>query len=83
MLQFILYTGAVAAAGSYTESSLPMHIIDLNCTGNEQSLFDCPQNAFVGIHSCNIGSDASLICQGVTTNLLCTCLYNVRLFVNH
>ena len=57
--------GAIAAEGSYTENSLPMHIIDLNCTGREQRLFDCPHNALVGIHSCGSGYDASIRCQGL------------------
>ena len=41
-----------------------MHIIDLNCTGSEQRLFDCPHNALVGIYSCGSTDDASLRCQG-------------------
>ena len=41
-----------------------MLIIDLNCTGSEQRLFDCPHNSLVGIHSCGNGDDASLRCQG-------------------
>ena len=64
----VLYTiGAIAANGTYTESALPMHIIDLNCTGSEQRLFDCPRNSLVGIHSCGNSDDASLICQGGLT----------------
>ena len=62
ILYFIL--GAIAAHGTYTESTLPMLIIDLNCTGSEQRLFDCPHNSLVGIHSCGNGDDASLRCQG-------------------
>ena len=57
--------GAIAARNSYTENNLPMYIIDLNCTGMEQSITDCPHNSLVGIHSCGSREDASLRCQGI------------------
>ena len=64
-LKLMYFTiGAIAAHGSYTESILPMHIIDLNCTGSEQRLLDCPHNSLVGVYSCGIEEDASLRCQG-------------------
>jgi hypothetical protein len=65
MLYYCMHAGAIAAKDSYTESSLPMHIIDLNCTGTEQSLMDCPRNTLVGIHTCGSREDASLRCQGL------------------
>ena len=57
-------TGAIAGEGAYTESSLPMHIIDINCTGSEQRLLDCPHNDLIGSHTCGSREDASLRCQG-------------------
>ena len=64
---YLMYSilGAIAAYDAYTESALPIHIIDINCTGSEQRLFDCPRNSLVGIHSCGNREDASLICQGI------------------
>ena len=54
----------MAAGGVYAEYSLPMHVIDVNCTGNEQRLLDCPYNGLIGTHACGRGEDASLRCQG-------------------
>ena len=41
-----------------------MHIIDINCTGSEQRLLDCPHNDLIGAHTCGSREDASLRCQG-------------------
>ena len=56
--------GAIPVEGVYTENSLPMHIIDLNCTGSEQRLVDCPHNSLIDVHVCDITEDAALRCQG-------------------
>uniref|UniRef100_A0A667ZM12 SRCR domain-containing protein n=1 Tax=Myripristis murdjan TaxID=586833 RepID=A0A667ZM12_9TELE len=34
---------------------------DLQCTGNERSIFDCPHNG-VGVHNCNHNHDAGVHC---------------------
>ena len=59
-----MHSGAIAAEGVYTESSLPIHIIDLNCTGTEQRLLDCSHNGLLGVYTCGSREDASLRCQG-------------------
>ena len=47
-------------------SSTPSHnIIDLNCTGNESSIFECPFNGLVGHYSCSNTRDANAYCQGI------------------
>ena len=56
--------GAITGQGIFTESSWPFHIVDLNCTGSEETLFDCPHNNLVGLHSCVSTHDASIRCQG-------------------
>ena len=62
----ILYTntvtGATALTNAYTEGTWYIHIRDLNCTGNEASVWDCPQNGLTG-YSCYHYDDASVICQ--------------------
>ena len=64
--------GAVAGRGIYTESTLPMYLVDLNCTGNEQRLQDCPRNALVVAYSsCANTDDASLRCQGLLHSYFC------------
>ena len=60
----IFYTGSIAATGSYTESSKPVYINDLNCTGSEESVWECPRNGIEG-YSCNHRQDASVMCQGI------------------
>ena len=61
------YVGSIGAHGSYTESAWPIYINDLNCTGSEESVWECPHNGIEG-YSCNHRQDASVMCQGTCTN---------------
>ena len=45
----------------------PFGIIDLNCTGAEDSVFNCSYNGTVDFYSCEASHDASVICQGINT----------------
>ena len=56
-------TGAIPLTGWYTERLKAIHINDLNCTGSEESVWECPHNGIEG-YSCNHYQDASVICQG-------------------
>ena len=58
--------GASALTNSFTEGNWYIHINDLNCTGNESSIWDCPMNELTD-YSCYHYDDASVICQ---------CMYN-------
>ena len=50
-----------------------MHIIDVNCTGSELTLLDCPYNSLTSVSGiCGQYKDASIICQG---NILCCTYY--------
>ena len=49
--------------GKYTEGVWPIHINDLNCTGSEESVWECPHNGMER-YSCNHYQDASVKCQG-------------------
>ena len=57
-----LFSGALALTNAYIEGIWHVHINDLNCTGKEESIWDCPQNGLNG-YSCNHLEDASVICQ--------------------
>uniref|UniRef100_A0A1X7VPG7 Deleted in malignant brain tumors 1 protein n=1 Tax=Amphimedon queenslandica TaxID=400682 RepID=A0A1X7VPG7_AMPQE len=57
--------GAISGNGYYT-FNLPVHILDLNCTGNESSLWDCPYNGTVDFFNCPSSHDAEVICRNVT-----------------
>ena len=54
--------GASALTNFFTEGTWHIHIKDLNCTGNESSVWDCPMNELTD-HSCYHYDDASVICQ--------------------
>jgi deleted-in-malignant-brain-tumors protein 1 len=57
------HIGAIALRGLFTESVRPFHIIDLNCTGGERAVLECPYNNLQSIYSCASRNDASVICQ--------------------
>ena len=62
----ILFQGALGPSAVQVSSSTPSHnIIDLNCTGNESSIFECPFNGLVGHYSCSNTRDANAYCQGI------------------
>ena len=44
-----------------TEYFLPHHFIDVNCTGNELRLSDCPHNGLTH-YSCYSWRDAAIAC---------------------
>ena len=64
-LQSHCLTGAQARIGSYTEKLKSFHIIDLNCNGTEDNVFDCPHN-LVQQYSCAYYEDAYVRCSGMT-----------------
>ena len=55
--------GSQAVYRKYTEGVWPIHINDLNCTGSEESVWECLHNGIAG-YSCNYWEDASVMCQG-------------------
>ena len=64
LFHFELFSaGAIPLTGMYTEVLKPIFIKDLNCTGSEESMWECPHNGIKG-YSCNHWQDASVICQG-------------------
>ena len=66
----ILIIGAVAIRNRYSvRYKWPYHIIDLNCTGNEQSIWNCSYNGLLN-YKCLEYNDASISCQGNDTIVL-------------
>lgn len=60
----IIFVGATALTlFYYTESIKFFHIIDLNCIGTEQNVFNCSYNDIVQ-YSCTDYEDASVRCPG-------------------
>ena len=58
----IVHVGASALTNVFTEGTWYIHINDLNCTGNESSIWNCPMNGLAD-YSCYHYDDAAVICQ--------------------
>ena len=54
--------GASALHNVYTEGNWYTHFKDLNCSGHEDNIFDCPYDRHTD-SSCSNHDDASVICQ--------------------
>ena len=65
----LLLTLGSKAISNYNEYALPFHIIDLNCTGDEQNIWSCPSN---GLTQCRYKRDAAVSCvEGwITSNYI-------------
>ena len=50
-------------SGSYYENYKKFHIIDLNCNGSEDSVFNCSHN-LIEEHNCQYYDDAAIQCNG-------------------
>ena len=55
-------SGAIAVSGYYNDYISSFHIIDVNCTGEEDSIWNCSYNVLMN-YTCP-SDDASLQCQG-------------------
>lgn len=62
VLPTVVNVGAIALYHQWTEYNLPIAINDLNCTGSEERITACPQNALDSA-ACNHYQDASVVCQ--------------------
>ena len=60
----VIFVGASALSGSYTEGVKAFHIIDLNCDGTEENIFNCSYNSIVQ-HTCSDYEDAYVRCPGM------------------
>ena len=58
----IFNSGASTQSNAYIEGTWYVHINDLNCTGEEESIWGCPQNG-LSRYSYNHSLVASVICQ--------------------
>ena len=68
MIAYVI-SGAIAASGYYTDYTRSFHIIDVNCTGEEDSIWNCSHNGLLE-YNCPSSHDASVQCQGNHSNLL-------------
>ena len=64
-----MFTGAKAIGEYHYETLKAFHIIDLNCSGFEESVLNCSYNQ-VKEHSCNTNYDDAIVqCSGQYFNL--------------
>ena len=68
-LNYVTIIGAINGSGYYVDYTWPFGLIDLNCTGKESDVLDCPHNGNVG-YSCSNSHDASVICQSIPVTLI-------------
>jgi deleted-in-malignant-brain-tumors protein 1 len=61
-----LVLAATAVTSGITKGTGQIWLDDVQCRGNETSLFDCPANA-LGIHNCGHNEDAGVRCVGTTS----------------
>ena len=75
-----VWTGAIAASGTYTEGSLTFGITDIHCNGTEQNISLCAQNQSQ-LHDCQSHNDAGVVCQStdinVTHNIIIMLVLNI------
>uniref|UniRef100_A0A1X7UMK1 SRCR domain-containing protein n=1 Tax=Amphimedon queenslandica TaxID=400682 RepID=A0A1X7UMK1_AMPQE len=55
--------GSVSMGRLHYDTDIPLHIVNLNCTGNEESIWDCPSST-QGQESCTVYTDVSVACHG-------------------
>ena len=71
LLQFYIHKLILGAIGSsvvyYSSSATKHNILDLNCTGNENTILDCPYNGLSDYY-CSLSNDANIFCE-------CECLF--------
>jgi deleted-in-malignant-brain-tumors protein 1 len=68
--------GAFARTGSYQDNYKPNHIIDLNCNGAENNIFDCSYN---DLEECQYNGDAYVQCP--STHMMV--MMNTQLIMIH
>ena len=69
--------GSISMGHINTESYFPFLFIDLNCTGDEESIFNCPSNALIH-YTCPYNHDAAVACHGIrntSLTLMLDCLF--------
>eukprot|EP00057_Strongylocentrotus_purpuratus_P009168 XP_011663642.1 PREDICTED: ZP domain-containing protein [Strongylocentrotus purpuratus] len=66
------YRDALSASSQarFGQGSGPIWMDNVNCSGIEAHIFDCPHNGF-GNHDCNHGEDASVVCLPDQADLTC------------
>ena len=71
-------SGAIGPSATYYSSSTISHkMIDVNCTGAETNIINCPYNGYSS-YSCSLSRDANVFCSKFNSN---TCVVIIKNFV--
>ena len=65
--------------GYFGQSTGPIHMSNVMCTGDEVSITDC---TFSTTHSCNHSQDVGIYCQGITTVHIMNVIFTICNVVN-
>ena len=77
-LILLIYIGAIPTTNAYFgEGSGSILLDNVQCTGNEASIFSCTHNA-IGSNDCSHGEDAGVVCtlagKLFLNEIVCICL---------
>ena len=67
-----LIQGAVGSSIVYYSSATKHNILDLNCTGNENTILDCPYNGLSNYY-CSLSKDANIFCECESYKIIICC----------
>ena len=70
LVEFFLFIGSIAMTNSYYSGAVTVDIIDLNCTGSEDTIWDCPSNALLGQYACSSTYYAGIACHSKNSTSL-------------
>ena len=64
LLNFFVCLASQILTSGYSDGSGPIFLDQLDCSGSEESLLDCPSGRPVGLHQCDHTMDVGIRCQG-------------------
>ena len=64
--------GAIPIYNGYFDKGIgPVHMTNVNCNGNEDSLTQCTYTNGIGVDNCYHGKDVGVICSQGNINATC------------
>ena len=64
IVQSCIHVGAIPLRGHWTESVLDTFLFSLNCSGSEDSVWECAHGTVNDGYTCDRTQDAAVICSG-------------------
>ena len=70
IIQPCIHVGAIALRGHWTEHALDTFLFSLNCSGSEDSVWECAHGSVNDGYTCDGTQDAAVICSGELKRIL-------------